>query len=336
MITQKSSLEYYHYPVMLSEIIQISSPKKGGLILDCTFGGGGYSQELLKFSNTKVIGIDRDTASISIADNLKKKFHDRFEFYQSRFSQIDKILKDEVDTIIFDLGLSSIQIKNLKRGFSFKSKDKLDMTMGLCDISAQEVINNLSEAQLKLIIKILGEEREASKIAKNIVKARLVKKITRVDELVEIIEKSKSRNISKRINPSTKTFQALRIFVNKEISELIIGVINATKLLKPGGKILIVSFHSIEDKIVKYFFSNFSKDKSRPSRYLPDDNANDLALFEKYSNKVIKPSEIEIKRNNPSRSAKLRFAIRSKNKFFYPAKFLEKFKNYLKIEAINV
>ena len=142
--------------------------------------------------------------------------------------------------------------------------------MGLSDISAQEVVNNLSESQLKLIIKTLGDEREASKIAKNIVKSRIQKKIKTVDELVSIIEKSKKKNFFNKINPSTKTFQALRIFVNKEISELINGIINATKILKPGGKILIVSFHSIEDKIVKYFFSNFSKNKSKPSRYFPE------------------------------------------------------------------
>ena len=136
--------------------------------------------------------------------------------------------------------------------------------MGLSDLSAEKVVNNLNENQLRLIIRILGEEKDASRIAKNIVKARLEKKITRVDELVKIIEKSKKRNFSSKINPSTKTFQALRIFVNKEISELIYGIIQATKILKPGGKILIVSFHSIEDKIVKFFFSNFSKINQSP------------------------------------------------------------------------
>ena len=156
------------------------------------------------------------------------------------------------------------------------------MTMGLTDISAEDAINQLSESDLKLIIKIFGEEKEASKIASNIVKAREIKRITKVDELVSIIEKSKKRNFSKKINPSTKTFQALRIFVNKEISELLNGMINATKMLKPGGKILIISFHSIEDKIVKYFFSTFSKNQPGPSRYLPETKNNKL-FFEKYN-----------------------------------------------------
>ena len=137
-------------------------------------------------------------------------------------------MKEKVDTIIFDLGISSLQLNDLQRGFSFKSKDKIDMTMGLTNISAQDVINNLSELQLKLIIKILGEETDASIIAKNIVKARIEKKITKVEELVKIIEKVKE-NFYSKINPCTKTFQALRIFVNKEITEILKGITNATK-----------------------------------------------------------------------------------------------------------
>ena len=202
------------------------------------------------------------------------------------------------------------------------------MKMGLSSFSAQEVINNLSEAKLKLIIKILGEEKEASKIAKNIVKARAEKKITKTNELVKIIEQSKKKNFQVKLNPCTKTFQALRIFVNKEITELINGIIYATKLLRPGGKILIVSFHSIEDKIVKYFFTNYAKNKSKPSRYLPEENFNNSHLFENYNKKIIKPSINELKKNNASRSAKLRFAIRSKNKFFfYHQIFLKNLKN---------
>ena len=336
MKTQPTSLESLHYPVMLSEIIQITSPIKGGLFLDCTFGGGGYSEALLKFSNTKVIGLDRDAKVNFIAKRLEKKFKKRFNFFQIKFSQVDKILKKGVDTVIFDLGLSSIQLNDFKRGFSFKSKEKLDMSMGLSKLSAQDAINNLSEKKLKLIIKILGEEKEASKIAKNIVKARTENKITRVDELVKIIEKSKKKKFSSKINPCTKTFQALRIFVNKEISELINGIINATKLLKPGGKILVVSFHSIEDKIVKYFFSNYSQNRSKPSRYFPENNFNTNILFEKYNKKILKPSEKELIENISSRSAKLRYAIRSKNKFIYPEDLFHKFSNYLNLEAINV
>ena len=336
MNTQKSSLEFSHFPVMLSEIIKFSSPSKGGTYLDCTFGGGGYSKALLKYSKTRVISVDRDSAVKIIADKLEKKYPKRFKFYQLKFSQINKIIKNQVDAIIFDLGISSIQLKNLSRGFSFRSKEKIDMRMGLTSLSAQEAINNLSEKQLTLIIKILGEEKEAFKIAKNIVRARAEKKITKVNELVKIIEKSKKKIFSNKINPSTKTFQALRIFVNKEITELINGITNATRLLRPGGKIIIVSFHSIEDKIVKYFFTNFAKNKSNPSRYLPEENFDKFYLFENYNKKIIKPSSEEIRRNNSSRSAKLRYAIRSNNKFIYPSNFFEKFNKYLTVETINV
>ena len=333
MKNQTSSLEFSHFPVMLSEIIKISSPSKGGTFVDCTFGGGGYTKALLKFPKTKVIGIDRDNSVNFIAKKLEKKFKKRFKFYQIKFSDLDKVIEKNVDTIIFDLGLSSIQLKNLKRGFSFNSKDELDMTMGINGISAKEVVNNFSEGQLKSIIKTLGEERDAASIAKNIVKVRALEEITKVNQLTNIIEKSKKKNFSSKINPSTKTFQALRIFVNKEITELINGVIKASKFLKPGGKILIVSFHSIEDKIVKFFFNNFSKNKSKPSRYLPENENKNSILFENYTNKVIKPSFEEISKNKPSRSAKLRFAIRNKNKFSYPSLLIERFNKYLEIEA---
>ena len=261
MNNQISSLELSHFPVMLNEVLKISSLSSNKNFIDCTFGGGGYSKEILKFSNTTVQAIDRDKKAFKIAKELEKKFPHRFKFYQTKFSQLETISKENVDVVIFDLGLSSIQLDDLERGFSFKSNKKLNMTMGLNEISALDAINNLSEKDLKLVIKILGDEKEASKIAKNIVKQRNIKKITNTRDLVKIIEKSKKKNYSSKINPCTKTFQAIRIFVNKEITELINGVINATKKLKPGGKILVISFHSLEDRIVKYFFTNFSKNQ---------------------------------------------------------------------------
>ena len=336
MNNQTSSLEFSHFPVMVNEVLEISSPVSKKSFIDCTFGGGGYTKEILKFSKTNVQAIDRDKKVISIAKEFEKKFPNRFKFFQLKFSQLDAISKDLVDVVIFDLGLSSIQLDDLDRGFSFKSTKKLNMTMGLNELSAFDALNNLSEIDLKLIIKILGDEKEAHRIAKNIVKHRKIKKITNTDDLVKIIEKSKKKNYLSKINPCTKTFQALRIFVNKEISELIYGVINATKKLKPGGKILIISFHSLEDRIIKYFFSNFSKNKSQPSRYFPEDKIKDQALFDEYKNKIYRPSKKEIEKNNRSRSAKLRFAVRSNNQFEPPKEFIKKFKKYLDLEAINV
>ena len=236
MINPNSLLEPLHFPVMLDEIIKICSPDKGGVYIDCTFGGGGYSKKLLQFSKTKVIALDRDDFILNISQSLEKKYPNRFFFHQKKFSEVNTVVGNQLaDTVIFDLGISSIQLHNLERGFSFNSKATLDMSMGLSKTSAEEVINNFSEQALKSIIKILGEEKDASRIAKNIVKTRSIKKITKVDQLVAIIEKSKKKDYAKKIHPSTKTFQALRIFVNKEITELIEGINNATKILKPGG-----------------------------------------------------------------------------------------------------
>ena len=333
MINPNSLLEPLHFPVMLDEIIKICSPDKGGVYIDCTFGGGGYSKKLLQFSKTKVIALDRDKFIFSISKELVKKHQNRFVFHQKKFSEVNTVIESQsADAIVFDLGLSSIQLNNLERGFSFNSKATLDMSMGLSSTSAEEVVNECSEQKLKSIIKILGEEKDASRIARNIIKSRLNKKIKKVDQLVEIIEKSKKKNYESRINPSTKTFQALRIFVNKEITELIAGIINATKILKPGGKILVISFHSIEDKIVKFFFRNFSSSRSKPSRYFPENKDANTSLFEKYKNNILKPSNSEIIKNPPSRSAKLRYATRNKNKFFYPIELESKFKKYLDLE----
>ena len=338
MTTTKTSLEKPHFPVMLKEVVKICDAKKGGNFLDCTFGGGSYSNELLKFPKTKIIALDRDKFVKARAFKIKEKYSERFKFYNKKFSDLDKVinLKSKIDAIIFDLGMSSFQIMDMSRGFSFKSKEKLDMNMGLSSISAEEIINNYRENNLKLIIKIFGEEREASKIVKNIIKARKIKKISKVSDLVEIIERSKKKDYSKKINVCTKTFQALRIFVNKEITELIEGIIKASKLLNPGGKIIIISFHSIEDKIIKFYFSNYSKNKSKPSRYLPEaEEQNSLTLFEDFKHKFIKPSENEVLINPPSRSAKLRYIVRNKNKFKEPEDFKNKFKKYTDLERLN-
>ena len=329
------SLEKKHFPVMLDEVIQTcSSINSNKLIIDCTFGGGGYSRALLKFPNTKVIALDRDKSAINRAKYLKKDFPTQFTFYNEKFSNLDKIIKKEnkPDIIIFDLGLSTFQLQDFSRGFSFKSTERIDMQMGLSENSAEDVINNLDEKNLKLVIKILGEEHEAGRIAKNIIKARVLKKINTVKELVQIIEASKKKNYNKKINVCTKTFQALRIFVNKETTELIEGLIKASQLIKFGGKIIVISFHSIEDKIVKYYFTNYSSNKSNPSRYMPTESNQKNSFFEKYKNNFLTPSPEELIKNPASRSAKLRKAVRTKQEFVYPKEFIEKFKKYIEIE----
>ena len=324
-------LEEKHLPVMIDEVLEACNPKNGDVFMDCTFGAGGYSKELLKFQETKVVALDRDVHVTGLAEKLKNKFKSRFIFHNKKFSQLDLVTTTKFDAVIFDLGLSSIQLDDLSRGFSFKSKRELNMSMGQTEQSAKKVLNSYSSKDLMEIIKTFGEEKEASKISRNIVRERLKKQLNTTDELVKIIQNSKKKNYKKKINESTKTFQALRIFVNKEVTELIQGIIKATQILKPGGKLIVVSFHSIEDKIVKYYFKNFSKNHSKTNKYLPEINKN-LALFDNYKNKIITATSREIKRNPRSRSAKLRVAIRSSDKFIDPIELRNKFKYLTDLE----
>ena len=339
MKTTITLLEKKHFPVMLDEVIQIClSNNKKQLIIDCTFGGGGYSKELLKLPNIEVIALDRDKSAAIRAKNLEKNFSKKFSFYNAKFSNLDRVITKEKkpDIIIFDLGLSTLQLQDYSRGFSFRSSAKIDMQMGLSNRSAEDIINTAEEKNLRLIIKILGEEKEANRITRNIIKARTIKKITTVAELVQIIESSKKKNYNKKINVCTKTFQALRIFVNKETTELIEGLIKASQLIKSGGKIIIVSFHSIEDRIIKYYFTNYSSNKSNPSRYMPTENNQKNSFFDKYKNNFLIPSLEELVKNPASRSAKLRKAIRTKQEFIYPKEFKEKFKKYIDIENVAI
>ncbi len=321
-----------HYPVMLDEVLKICNPKNGGDFIDCTFGYGGFSNAILSYPKTKVIALDRDIQTKKYAEKIKKNYKDRFSFYNKKFSELSKnITTKKFDFIIFDLGVSNMQILNLDRGFSFNSKTSIDMRMGLNLISANEVINSYSQQTLNDIIRLFGDEKESFKISKNIVNERKKSPISSSFDLARIIKKSKKKDFNKKINISTKTFQALRIFVNKEFSELINGLIEATKLIKSGGKIIVISFHSLEDKIVKFFFTNYSKNKSKVSRYLPD-LSKGSTLFENYKNKIVTPSSEEIIKNNASRSAKLRYITRCKNDFFYPNDLKKKFIKYLELE----
>ena len=321
-----------HYPVMLDEVLKICNPENGGDFIDCTFGYGGFSNAILSYPKTKVIALDRDIQTKKYAEKIKKNYKDRFSFYNKKFSELSKnITTKKFDFIIFDLGLSNMQILNLDRGFSFNSKTSIDMRMGLNLISANEVINSYSQQTLNDIIRLFGDEKESFKISKNIINERKKSPISSSFDLARIIKKSKKKDFNKKINISTKTFQALRIFVNKEFSELINGLIEATKLIKSGGKIIVISFHSLEDKIVKFFFTNYSKNKSKVSRYLPD-LSKGSTLFENYKNKIVTPSSEEIIKNNASRSAKLRYITRCKNDFFYPNDLKKKFIKYLDLE----
>jgi len=320
-----------HYPVLLKEIISIISPQYGGTFIDCTFGQGGYSKKILEFENTKVIALDRDIESEVKANQLKDKFEDRFLFKNIKFSQLNnlKLKNESVKGVIFDLGYSYTQIKDPKKGLSFQSEGNLNMQMGLNSYSAEDAINKLDERELDKVFKFFGEEKESKFIARNILKERSKKKID-TKTLVEIIDKTK-RKKNFRTHSATKVFQALRILVNKEISELIFGLINATKVLKKDGVLVVVTFHSLEDKIVKYFFKSLSEQKSI-SRYTPVTEQPEtlLKLNEK---KAIVPSDKEIKENLPSRSAKLRYAIKKNDFYNFDTDIFDQFKNLIEIEG---
>ena len=322
-----------HYPVLLNELISIITPQYGGTFIDCTFGQGGYTKKILKFPDTKVIGIDRDIASSKKAKDIEQKFQNRFLFKNIKFSQINnlKLKNHNVKGVIFDLGYSYTQIKDPKKGLSYNSVGKLNMKMGINNFSAKEVINQLSEKELAIIFKYFGEEKDSKKIARNIVRDRKFGDIT-TEKLVKIIDNSK-RKKNYKIHNSTKIFQALRIFVNKEISELIYGLINAAKVIKKDGVIAVVTFHSIEDRIVKYFFKSLSENKSI-SRYLPK-NKEKINLFKLIDRKPITPSEKEVNENPPSRSAKLRYAIKGENFYDFETDILDKFKSLIEIENFS-
>ena len=320
-----------HYPVLLNEVINIITPQNGGTFIDCTFGQGGYSKKILEYPNTKVIAIDRDKNSLHIASDLKKKFEDRFYFHNIKFSQIkDLKIDDEVKGIIFDLGYSLNQIKDLSRGLSFDSKGDLNMKMGLNDFSAKDVINKLDQKELEQIFKYFGEEKNSKLISKKIVVERQKKNLDTQD-LVTIVKKTKKKYYTKT-NPATKVFQALRIFVNKEISELTRGLKESANIIGQNGVILTVSFHSLEDKICKYFFNQLSK-QDKVSRYLPEKKSTKIS-FSLITKKPVIPGSQELKLNPPSRSAKLR-AIKKIDTYENNKNVFLKYKNLLNIENFS-
>ena len=326
-----------HYPVMLDQVLSIISPQHGGTFIDCTFGGGGYSRAILKYPGTKVFAIDRDKITEHYANDLSKKFPDRFNFFRSKFSNLNQVIHSNINpkAIIFDLGLSSIQLLDNQRSFSFNSKSFLNMEMGINKYTAYNIINSLDKRYLSNIIKIFGEEKDGKIIANAINKHRIENSIKTSEELSKIIKSAKKNYNNFKKNPATKTFQAIRIFVNQELTELILGLIEATRILKKDGILIVVSFHSLEDKIVKYFFNLYSNLKKNPSRYLPS-TENKSQLFKLLSKKPLIPSQKEIHQNKSSRSAKLRYVIRNGDSFFYPKEFKKKFQDYFNLETINL
>ena len=320
-----------HFPVLLNEVISIISPLYGGTFIDCTFGQGGYSKKILENNNNKVFAIDRDCSSKKIVNQFKKKYQNRFEFENRKFSEILNIEKniENLKGIIFDLGYSTTQIKDPEKGLSFNNKGKLNMKMGLNKFSADDVVNKLGQKELAKIFKVFGEENSSKIISKKIISFRKRKNI-QTEDLVNIINSVKKKKFSK-IHNATKVFQALRIIVNNEISELIYGLINSFKLLPVGGVVAIVTFHSIEDKIVKFFLKNYSENKN-DSRYLPS-RIEKKILFKLIDKKPIIPNNKELNLNPASRSAKLRYGVKLNNHSDF-SEFVKKFSYLLEVENL--
>ncbi len=301
---------------MIKEIISFLPLSKSINVIDATFGGGGYSKTILeKFNVNQLLAIDRDPISKIFSKEIETKFSN-FTLINDKFSKIEEIVnhtkfkEKKFDIILFDLGTSSNQIDNAQRGFSFNKSGPLDMRMGSSDKNAYDIINNYEEKNLADIIYQYGEERYSRVIAKEIVKNRKIKFISDTLELSNIIKKClpKKNQLKNKIHPATKTFQAIRIYVNDELSELKTSLEKTLKILNKDGLILVVSFQSLEDRIVKDFFNHNSGKRWRSSRHypeLPDKLATQLKIITK---KPILPSASEILENPRSRSAKLRVA----------------------------
>jgi len=299
-----------HYPVMLPEVLTALSPTDGETYVDGTFGNGGYSEAFLRTANGNVVGLDRDPNVQPRAAELAESYDGRFRLIETPFSKMDEVGLSEVDAVVLDIGVSSMQLDQAERGFSFMRSGPLDMRMGNTGPTAAEAVKSLSHSDLIRIFQVYGEERRARRAADFIVRAREEGDIVTTEQLADIVERALGR--SGKNHPATKVFQALRIFVNDELGELYRGLCAAEKVLKPGGRLIVVTFHSLEDRIVKSFMRRRSGDVTGGSRYAPEvKHEGPAASFAEGKRSVIKPSKIEILENARSRSAKLRFAIRT-------------------------
>lgn len=288
--------EIYHPPVLLSEAIDYLNAKKGGTFVDATLGGGGHTEAILKANpRNRVIAIDRDEEAIERALKRLEPFEERLAVYHGNFSQIDKVLEsegvEEIDGVLFDLGVSHFHLRG-ERGFTVWHEQPLDMRMDRSQkLTARDVVNKLPERKLAEIIFKYGEERFARKIAREIVKRRKVKPIETTTELVKIVEDVIPKKLwaGRKKHPAIKTFQAIRIYVNREFEEIEGALPKAAYLLKPGGRLVVITFHSLEDRLVKNIFKNLEEEG-----------------FKIVTKKPIEPSEEEVKENPAARSAKMR------------------------------
>lgn len=296
-----------HIPVMLQEVLTALKPQKGEVYVDATFGNGGYTKAILENADCKVIALDRDPTVKVRVNEFKNMYGDRFEFRAGQFGDFADLVPEKINGAVFDIGVSSMQLDEAERGFSFSKEGALDMRMSQDGISAKDIVNSYDEEALADLIYQYGEERKSRQIAKRIAEYRQNKKIETTTELAEIIYSVIHKKFGE-IDPATRTFQALRIAVNDELGELSRGLSGAANRLQKNGRLVVVDFHSLEDRIVKNFFKENGGKRIRVSKYAPE-LVQDEHLFAEVS-KVIMPTSEECGKNPRARSAKLRYAIR--------------------------
>jgi len=325
-----ASLNAGHIPVMLTEALASVAPADGEVFVDGTFGGGSFSRAILESADCTVWSIDRDADAVARGERMVAEFGGRLTVLEGRFGDMAELLRSHtinaVDGIVLDLGVSSFQLDNPGRGFSFRADGPLDMRMGITGPSASDAINTLPEQELARIIYEYGEERLSRSIARAIVfarKDRAIETTTALAELVRIAVARRAghrttRRNQARIDPATRTFQALRIYVNDELGELERGLAAAEALLKPGGRLVVIAFHSLEDRSVKSFFSARCGSRARPSRHQPSLSSQGTVreaapTFCLLHRRMVKPSAAEITRNPRARSARMRAATRTEH-----------------------
>lgn len=305
-----------HIPVMLDEVLEALSPRAGEIYVDGTLGAGGYSRAILNAAACRVVGIDRDPWAIEQARGLG--FGDRLRIVQGRFGDMKTILAgiglDKVDGVVLDIGVSSVQLDRAERGFSFRADAPLDMRMGPDEDTptAADIVNTAAQAELERIIRDYGEEKFARKVAAEIVRARQDAPILTTFALADLVRRVVRRSPKDQIDPATRTFQALRIAVNDELGELERALDAAQAVLNPGGRLVVVTFHSLEDGLVKTFLRDRSGAAPGGSRYLPD-RARGPVAFSVPMRKPLEPSAQECSRNPRARSARLRYAIKQED-----------------------
>lgn len=299
-----------HAPVLLPEAVAALAPKPGGLYVDATFGGGGYSRALLAQAGCRVLAIDRDPEAMGRARALAGEYPGRLIPAEGRFSELDRLAGEPVDGVVLDVGVSSFQLDDARRGFSFRFEGELDMRMEQAGASAMDAVARLSEGALAELLRDYGEEREARRVARAIARARAEAPIRTTAQLAAIVEAALGGRRGQRLHPATKTFQALRILVNDELGELAGAIAAAERSLKPGGRLVIVSFHSLEDRLVKTALAARSGASPGGSRYAPPPEAPPPS-FRLLHKGAIEPTPEEAEANPRARSAKLRAAERT-------------------------